>query len=110
MPDGSGGTLGNTIATAIQGSGSKPFTSIGDLVDDVAEITDTSATNKWDEEKIFRSISNLITTRSNVFTVYVTAQITDEAVSTVYTEKRILAIVDRSVDPIRVRYFRWIVE
>ena len=46
----------------------------------------------------------------NVFTVYVTAQITDEAVSTVYAEKRILAIVDRSVDPIRVRYFRWIVE
>jgi hypothetical protein len=100
----------NTIATAIEGSASKPFTDIGDLVNDVTEMTDTSASNKWDEEKIFRSISNLITTRSNVFTVYVTAQVIDEAISSVYAEKRILAIVDRSVDPIRVRYFRWIVE
>ena len=65
---------------------------------------------KWDEEKIFRAISNLITTRSNVFTVYVTAQITDETISNVYAEKRILAIVDRSVYPIKVRYFRWITE
>jgi len=107
--------IDSTIATAIQGSGSKPFTSIGNMVDNVAEITDTSATNKWGEEKIFRSISNLITTRSNVFTVYVTAQVTEEDVSdppntNVFAEKRILAIVDRSVDPIRVRYFRWIVE
>ena len=89
------------------------FTSIGDLVDRVEGvngITDTSATNKWNREKRFRSISNLITTRSNVFTVYVTAQITDEAESNVFAEKRILAIVDRSVNPIRVRYFRWITE
>jgi type II secretory pathway component PulK len=98
----------NAIATAIEGSGSKPFTSIGDLVDDVTEITGTGT--KWNKEEAFRSISNLITTRSNVFTVYVTAQITDEAMSTVYAEKRIVAIVDRSVDPIKVRYFRWITE
>jgi type II secretory pathway component PulK len=98
----------NAIAIAIEGSGSKPFTSIGDLVDDVTEITGTGT--KWNKEEAFRSISNLITTRSNVFTVYVTAQITDEAMSTVYAEKRIVAIVDRSVDPIKVRYFRWITE
>ena len=100
--------IDSTIATAIQGSGSKPFTSIGDLVDDVTEIT--GALPKWTEEETLRSISNLITTRSNVFTVYVTAQVIDEAISSVYAEKRILAIVDRSIDPIRVRYFRWIVE
>ncbi len=110
LPNGAGATIGNAIALAIEGSGSKPFMSIGDFVDKVAEITDTLATNKWDEEKISRSISNLITTRSNVFTVYVTAQITDEAISNVYAEKRILAIVDRSVDPIKVRYFRWLME
>ncbi len=98
----------NAIATAIQGSESKPFTSIGNLVDDVTEIT--GALSKWNEEETLRSISNLITTRSNVFTVYVTAQITDEAISNVYAEKRILVIVDRSVDPIKVRYFRWLVE
>ncbi len=53
---------------------------------------------------------NLITMRSNVFTVYVTAQITDEGKAEAFAEKRILSIVDRSVDPIKVRYFRWITE
>jgi len=102
-----------TIADDIATSNDKPFTSIGDLVDDVTQITGSGT--KWEKEKTFRSISNLITTRSNVFTVYVTAQVTEEDVSdppntTVYAEKRILAIVDRSVDPIKVRYFRWITE
>ena len=112
LPNGTGGTLGSTIALSISG-GSKPYDSLGDLIDKVDGangITDTSATNKWDEEKKLRAISNLITTRSNVFTVYVTAQVIDDAISTVYAEKRILAIVDRSVDPIKVRYFRWLVE
>jgi hypothetical protein len=108
LPNGSGGTLGSTIAALISG-GSKPYDSIGDLVAKVPAITGAIGT-KWDEEKIFRAISNLITTRSNVFTVYVTAQITDETISNVYAEKRILAIVDRSVYPIKVRYFRWITE
>jgi hypothetical protein len=98
-----------TNAIAIQGDLQKPFSSIGNLLQDVPDITNNGAT-KWDKEKTFRSISNLITTRSNVFTVYVTAQVIDEAISNVYAEKRILAIVDRSVDPIRIRYFRWIVE
>jgi len=112
LPNGSGGTLGSTIAASIYG-GSKPYSSIGDFIDKVDGangITDASATNKWDEEKRLRAISNLITTRSNVFTVYVTAQITNEGQSEVFAEKRILAIVDRSIDPIKVRYFRWLVE
>ncbi len=100
--------VNSTIATTIQASVNKPFTSIGDMVDDVTQITGSGT--KWDKEKTFRSISNLITTRSNVFTVYVTAQITDEDKTEVFAEKRILAIVDRSVNPIKVRYFRWIVE
>lgn len=101
--------IDSTIGDAIDTPGNKPYTSIGDLVARVSEITGAIGT-KWDEEEALRSISNLITTRSNVFTVYVTAQITDEGETSVYAEKRILAIVDRSVDPIRVRYFRWIVE
>ena len=108
LPNGAGAAIGNTIATAIQGSGNKPFTSIGDMVDDVTQITGSGT--KWNKEKTFRSISNLITTRSNVFTVYVTAQITDDAETEVFAEKRIRAIVDRSVDPIKIRYFRWITE
>jgi type II secretory pathway component PulK len=101
--------IDSTIADAIDTPGNKPYTSIGDLVAKVSEITGAAGT-KWDEEEALRSISNLITTRSNVFTVYVTAQVIDDAISTVYAEKRILAIVDRSVDPIKVRYFRWLVE
>ncbi|MHC4269521.1 MAG: lamin tail domain-containing protein [Planctomycetota bacterium] len=101
--------IDHIIAIAIESSGSKPFTSIGDMVDKVTEITNTAGTS-WDKERTFRSISNLITTRSNVFTVYVTAQITDEEETDVYSEKRILAIIDRSVDPINVRYFRWLLE
>ena len=104
--------IGTDTAKAIAGEipyiDKKPFTSIGDLVDRVTEITGSGT--KWNKEKTFRSISNLITTRSNVFTVYVTAQIMKEDLSEKYAEKRILAIVDRSVDPIRVRYFRWITE
>jgi hypothetical protein len=97
-----------TIADDIATSNQKPFKSIGDLVKQVTEITGSGT--KWNKEKTFRSISNLITTRSNVFTVYVTAQIMKEDLSEKYAEKRILAIVDRSVDPIRIRYFRWITE
>ena len=104
--------IGTDTAKAISGEipyiDKKPFTSIGDLVDRVTEITGSGT--KWDKEKPFRSISNLITTRSNVFTVYVTAQVTDEGETEVFAEKRILVIVDRSVNPIKVRYFRWIVE
>ncbi|WP_133111804.1 hypothetical protein [Candidatus Scalindua japonica] len=57
-----------------------------------------------------RAISNLITTRSNVFTVYVTVQINNQGTTEVFAEKRILPIVDRSVDPIKVRCFEWITE
>ncbi len=109
LPDGSGGTLGDTTIAASIFGGIKPYSSIGDLVVKVPDITDTGAT-KWDKEEPLRAISNLITTRSNVFTVYVTAQITDEGQTSVFAEKKILAIIDRSVDPIRIRYFRWIVE
>ncbi len=92
----------------MQGSRNKPFTSIGDLVDDVTQITGSGT--KWSKESTFCSISILITTRSHVFTVYVTAQVIDDAISTVYAEKRNLAIVDHSVDPIKGRYFKWLVE
>ncbi|NOG82419.1 MAG: hypothetical protein HND49_01155 [Planctomycetes bacterium] len=98
--------IDSTIANAIEGSIAKPFTNIGDLVVKVTQITDTG--NKWEREKRFRSISNLITTRSNVFTVYITAQVTNDSETDIFAERKILAIVDRSLDPIKIRYFRWI--
>jgi len=101
--------IDSSIATAIENSGGKPFTSIGDMVSKVTELSNIAGTN-WNKERAFRSISNLITTHSNVFTVYVTAQITDEEETSVYSEKRVLAIIDRSVEPIKIKYFRWITE
>lgn len=98
--------IDSTLANAIEGSIAKPFMSIGDLVVKVAQITGTG--NKWEREKRFRSISNLITTRSNVFTVYITAQVTNDSEIDIFSEKKILAIVDRSLDPIMIRYFSWI--
>ena len=98
--------IDSTIANAIESSIDKPFTSIGDFVDDVSQITGTG--DKWDREKRFRSISNLITTRSNVFTVYITAQVSNESETDIFSEKKILAIVDRSLDPVKIRYLRWI--
>ncbi|MDR4505710.1 MAG: lamin tail domain-containing protein [Candidatus Scalindua sp.] len=98
--------IDSTIASAIESSADKPFTGIGDFVADITQITGTG--NKWDREKRFRSISNLITTRSNVFTVYVTAQVTNDSETDIFSERKILAIVDRSLDPIKIRYFRWI--
>ncbi|MDR4498594.1 MAG: lamin tail domain-containing protein [Candidatus Scalindua sp.] len=98
--------IDSTIANAIESSIDKPFTSIGDLVDDVSQITGTG--NKWDREKRFRSISNLITTRSNVFTVYITTQICNESETDIFSEKKLLAIVDRSLDPVKIRYLRWV--
>ena len=101
--------IGTSEANAIIGG--RPFKSIGE----VANVFTGISGDKWNREKPFRAISNLITTRSNVFTVYVTAQVTEEDISdppntNVYAEKKILAIVDRSVDPIKIRYFRWITE
>ncbi len=97
--------IDSTTANAIESSIDKPFTSIGDFVNDVTQIT--GAGNKWEREKTFRSISNLITTRSNIFTVYITAQVTNESETDIFSEKKIIAIVDRSLDPIKIRYFRW---
>jgi hypothetical protein len=98
--------IDSAIANAIGSSIDKPIVSIGDFAYDVTQITGTGI--KWDREKRFRSISNLITTRSNVFTVYITAQLTNESETEIFSEKKILAIADRSLDPIKIRYFSWI--
>ena len=65
---------------------------------------------KDEKDLIFTSIANLITTHSNVFAVYVTARIVNSSASQTFAEKKLVAIVDRSVTPIKIRYFRWMTE
>lgn len=65
---------------------------------------------KDEKDLIYTAISNLITTHSNVFAVYVTARIVNADASQTLAEKKLVAIVDRSVTPVKIRYFRWITE
>ena len=66
--------------------------------------------DKYEKDLIFTSISNLITTHTNVFAVYVTARIVNSNASQTFAEKKLVAIVDRSATPIKIRYFRWMTE
>lgn len=109
-----GNSLINNIINA------RPFTTIGALAtipgmdyfgtDNVDNDGDGFIDEKDEKDLIFTTISNLITTHTNVFAVYVTARIVDSNASQTFAEKKLAAIVDRSVTPIKIRYFRWITE
>ena len=66
--------------------------------------------DKGEKDLIIRSISNLITTHSNVFAVYITARIVNSDATQTFAAKKLVAIVDRSVTPVKIRYFRWMTE
>ena len=107
----------------------RPYTQIGDLFN-IAEITALGSNTKDDNDNgnvdeqeeaylIFGAISNIVTTRSNVFTVYCLAQvgvwndlnaddIVDPGEFTTFAERKLMAIVDRSTQPINVRFLRWL--
>jgi len=55
-------------------------------------------------EAIFRSFSNLITTRSNCFTIVSKGKVmrSEEVVA----EKKIKVVVDRGTSPIKIKYYR----
>jgi len=65
---------------------------------------------KDEKDLIYTTISNLITTHSNVFAVYVTARIVNSDATQTFATKKLVAIVDRSVTPVKIRYFRWMTE
>ena len=65
---------------------------------------------KDEKDLIYTAISNLITTHSNVFAVYVTARIVNSDATQTFAEKKLVAIIDRSVTPVKIRYFRWMTE
>jgi hypothetical protein len=90
-----------TSATGMNNSGMNYFGT-----DNVDNDGDGFIDEKDEKDLIFTSISNLITTHSNVFAVYVTARIVNSSASQTFAEKKLVAIVDRSVNPIKMRYFR----
>jgi len=61
-----------------------------------------------EKEEILRKISNLITVRSNCFTLICVGKVVRG--SRVVAEKKIKAIVDRGTLPIRIKYYREIPE
>lgn len=110
--------MGNSLINNIINA--RPFTTIGALAstqgmdyfgtDNVDNDGDGFVDEKDEKDLIFTSISNLITTHTNVFAVYVTARIVNGDASQTFAEKKLVAIIDRSVTPIKIRYFRWITE
>jgi len=109
---------GNSLITNIINA--RPFTTIGAITsvtgmnyfgtDNVDNDGDGFIDEKDEKDLIFTSIANLITTHSNVFAVYVTARIVNSSASQTFAEKKLVAIVDRSVNPVKIRYFRWMTE
>lgn len=98
----------------------RPFSTTGQITsvtgmdyfsnDNIDNDGDGFVDDKDEKDLIFTSISNLLTTHTNVFTVYVTARIVNADASQTLAEKKLVAIVDRSVTPIKIRYFRWMTE
>jgi len=94
-----------------------PFRTIGDIlnVSQMQELAFDGKDNDMDglkEEKdekdlLIKSIANLITVRTNVFAVYCVGRVLDRTQSQVLGRRRLVAVVDRSVTPIAIRYFRW---
>ena len=104
----------------------RPFTTIGALTgatgtansgmnyfgtDSADNDGDGFIDEKDEQDLIFTSIANLITTHTNVFAVYVTGRIINNSdPPQTFAEKKLVAIVDRSVSPVKIRYFRWMTE
>lgn len=103
--------------------------------DSVDNDNDGKQDDAAEKALIFRNIANFITVRTNVFAVYVTARIIadpaddgidndtvngiDDAGEADYhptgdddcveiARQKLVAVVDRSTDPITVRFFRWV--
>ncbi|MCF6158439.1 MAG: hypothetical protein E3K32_07675 [wastewater metagenome] len=98
----------------------RPFSTVGTITgvtgmdyfatDTIDNDGDGLVDEKDEKDLIFTAISNLITTHSNVFAIYVTARIINTDGSQTMAEKKLVAIVDRSVTPVKIRYFRWMTE
>jgi len=104
-----------------------PFHTVGDILgvpgirprdatDPPADATDrdldgltlANAADKKERDVLIKAVQPLITTRSNTFTIFVVARVVDPVLGNTLAQRRLMAIVDRSVDPIAIRYFKWL--
>lgn len=109
--------IDSTLSQAIINYGNskkRPFNEIGEILE-ILLLARLGSNGKDDDkdgytdeederEAIFRSLSNLITTRSNCFTVISRGEVVknDEIVA----ERKIKAIIDRGSSPIKIKYYR----
>jgi len=92
----------------------RPFNEIGEILE-ILLMEKLGFNGKDDDEDgyideedetevIFRSFSNLITTRSNCFTIVSKGEVVRS--EEVVAEKKIKVVVDRGTSPIKVKYYR----
>lgn len=109
--------IDSTLSQAIINYGNskkRPFNEIGEILQ-ILLLARLGSNGKDDDkdgyideederEAIFRSLSNLITTRSNCFTVISRGEVVknDEIVA----ERKIKAVIDRGSLPIKIKYYR----
>lgn len=109
--------IDSTLSQAIINYGNskkRPFNEIGEILQ-ILLLAKLGSNGKDDDkdgyideederEAIFRSLSNLITTRSNCFTVISRGEVirNDEIVA----ERKIKAVIDRGSSPIKIKYYR----
>lgn len=92
----------------------RPFNEIGEILEILPmgrlgsngkDDDENGYTDEEDErEAIFRGLSNLITTRSNCFTVVSKGEATKGG--EIVAERKIKAVIDRGSLPIKIRYYR----
>ncbi|MEA1965330.1 MAG: helix-hairpin-helix domain-containing protein, partial [Candidatus Aerophobetes bacterium] len=109
--------IDSSLAKAIINYGNskrRPFNEIGEMLE-VVIIAKLGYNGKDDDEDgyideddekemIFRSLSNLITTRSNCFTVTSLGQIKKSG--ELASEKKIKVILDRGAHPLKIKYYK----
>jgi type II secretory pathway component PulK len=108
--------IDSSLAKAIINYGDRkgPFNEIGEILEILLmeklgfngkdDDEDGYIDEEDETEAIFRSLSNLITTRSNCFTIVSQGKVmrSEEVVA----EKKIKVVVDRGTSPIKIKYYR----
>jgi len=109
--------IDSTLSQAIINYGNskkRPFNEIGEILE-ILPMGKLASNNKDDDkdgyideederEAIFRSLSNLITTRSNCFTIVSRGEVIRN--NEVLAERKIKAVIDRGTLPIKIKYYR----
>jgi len=107
--------IDSSIATSIINYGKKePFKEVGELLKVILlgkagyngedDDKDGYIDEEDEKEMVFRSLSNLITVRSNCYTIVSCGQVIERG--EVIAESKIKAIIDKSTSPLKTKYYR----